>query len=453
MRFRTFLSVLFLFALAMLLVFLLLPNRAALEQPMDVLGRSVPIWGVVLGAFSLGIGIGIFSLLTGAGRGAATRLVALWSNRHQQAAQRALDRGIQAEREERLDEAVTSFREAASLLPGDYNAQMHLGDALRRTGRASEAVTAHERAQRIDPANHEPRHALALDHLEMGNLEEARRALLALVDANPKGAVGPLRRLRNLEMKAGNWAAAEAAARKLDSLGEKARGASSDDRRTSLGIRTELARSRRAAGQLRSAMGIVKKIQKDDPSFVPAAMLAAELHVDADEIAEARETLVRGFHDTGEPALLDALASIDLRREHPEDAISTLRGIVAGGAQQSAARLALGKLYLRLEMLDEAAQRFEQIYENEGHPPLVAVLLARTEERRGNTARAAQLFRSVLDSGDRAVPVAACEACGTEVTQWSARCPRCSGFGTIRTRWSAIDTGKAAANAPLYPGL
>ncbi len=453
MRFRTFLSVLFLFALAMLLVFLLLPNRATLEQPMDLLGRSVPIWGVVLGAFSLGIGIGVFSLLTGTGRGAATRLVALWSNRHQQAAQRALDRGIQAEREERLDEAVISFREAASLLPSDYNVQMHLGDALRRTGRASEAVTAHERAQRIDPVNHEPRHALALDHLEMGNLDEARRALLALVDANPKGAVGPLRRLRNLEMKAGNWAAAEAAARKLDALGEKARGANSDDRLTSLGIRTELARSRRAAGQLRSAMGIVKKVLKDESTFVPAAMLAAELHVDADEITEARETLVRGFQATGEPALLDALASIDLKREHPEDAISTLRGLVAGGTQQSAARLALGKLYLRLEMLDEAAQRFEQIYENEGHPPLVAVLLARTEERRGNTGRAAQLFRSVLDSGDRAVPLAACGACGTELTQWSARCPRCSGFGTIRTRWSAIDTGKAAASAPLYRGL
>lgn len=453
MRFRTFLSVLFLFALATLLVFVLLPNRATLEQPLDLLGRSVPIWGVVLGAFTLGIGIGIFFELTGASRGAATRLVALWSNRRQQAGQRALDRGIQAEREERLQEALSSYREAAQLIPLDYNTQMHLGDALRRAGRGSEAVNAHLRAQQLAPDNDEPRHALALDHLETGSLDEARSALLALVDANPKGAVGPLRRLRDLEIAAGNWSAAEAAARKLDPLIEKGRGGDGDDRRLSLGIRTELARARRAAGQLRSAMGLVKKILKDDPTFLPALLLAAELHGDAEEWVEARDTLVRGFQSTGEPALLDALAAHDLRRERPEDAISTLRGLVAGGAHTSAARLALGRLYLRLEMLEEAAQRFEQIYENEGHPPLVGVLLARTEERRGNAARAAELFRTVLDAGGRAVPQAACTRCGAEAAFWTARCTRCSAFGTVRTRVSALDTGRSTAGAPLYPGL
>lgn len=450
MRFRTFLSVLFLFGLAIAFVALLQPNRTLLEETMQVFGRPVPIWGVILGAFTLGVSIGVFFQLTGAGRGAISQLMSRWSNRHQQAAQRALDRGLQAEREDRLADAVTAYRDAVDLQPTDYSAQMHLGDVLRRSGRAIDAVTFHERARRLEPTNGEPRHALALDHLAMGNVDAARRELHALIDANPRGAIGPLRQLRDLEMSAGHWSAADQAARRLLSLTEKSKGPSPGDQRQALGIRTELARARGAKGQLRSAMGIARKVIKEAASFTPARLVQAELHALAGEISEARDTLIDGFRETGEPALLDALAALDLQRERPEDAISTLRGLIAGGAHQSAARLALGKLYLRLEMLDDAVQRFEQIYESEGRPPIVAVLLARAEERRGNTKRAAALLRGVLDEGERAHPQAICDVCRHGSKEWAQRCTACGSFGSLHTRVTVEETVRRGV-MPLPP--
>jgi lipopolysaccharide biosynthesis regulator YciM len=450
MRLRTFLSVLFLFALAMFLVELLLPNRDSLEQPMDILGRAVPTWGVILGAFTFGILIGVFFEITGASRGAANRLIAYWSNRHRQAAQRAFERGLQAEREERLEDAIEAYREATQLHPIDYNSQMHLGDALRRAGRPGEAVIAHDRAQRLDLENDEPRQALIDDHLELGSIDEARRLLLLSIEENPRRAFAPLRRLRDLEMRAGQWPAAEAASRKLEGLFDKSK-LPLDDWRIGLGIRTELARSRQAAGQPRSAMGIIKKVLKDDPTFVPAVVLDAELHAAAEEFTEARESLIRGFQSTAEPALLDRLTQIDLSRERPEDAISTLRGLVAAGTHTAISRLVLGRLYLRLEMLDEAAQRFEQLYEGDLRSPLVAVLLARTEERRGHFARATRLLQTVVDDSARAIPEAVCRACSAESPRWAARCASCGRFGTVSTSWAITETSGKTQSNPIYP--
>ncbi len=442
-----------LLGLAAVIVFLLLPNQAVLEQRLDLAGRMVPVWGTILGAFALGMILTLAFQVTGVGRKALGRALSLWNSRHREAAQKALDRARRAEREERLDEAIACYREAIEKLPHEGQTHLLLGDALRRTGRAAEAALAHERARRLDPADEEATHALAIDHLEAGRLDEARSELTALVDANPKGSAGLLRRLRDLELRAGNWSAAARAQRRLEALFGKGRPMPAADVRQGLGIRTELARTRWRAGQVRSATTLLRQVLLDDPAFLPARILAAQVRDEQGEPDAAREVLLQGFELTGEPALLDALCELDLGRERPEDAISTLRGLAAVRRWPAAVRLALGKLYLRLEMLDEAAQPFEDLLETEGHSALVAYLLARVEERRGNVHRAASLYRGVLNGPGRDVPQATCRSCGAELPEWRPRCERCGAFGDVTTRWTSEEVfpSGTVAHAPVYP--
>ncbi len=453
MRFRTFVSVLVLLGLAAGVVFLLRPNRVVLEQPVDVLGRSIPVWGLVLGALALGILITLSFLVSGLGRKAVERAFFLYSSRHRQAAGRALERGKQAELDEREEDAIGAFREAADKAPDDYESHMRLGNALRRSGRHAEAVLAHDRARRLEPDADEPLHALALDQLAAGRVDDARRTLTRLVDRNPRSAVGPLRRLRDLEIRAGNWSAASRAQRRLEALFTRSRQVPETDRRQGLGIRTELARSRALAGQSRSSFALLRRVRRDAAPCLPGGERLAALLAEAGEHDEAKELLQEGFLLTGEPALLEALAELDLERERPEDAISTLRGIVASRRWPAAARLALGQLYSRLEMLDEAAVPFEDLLDTQGETPYVQFLLAQVEERRGNIHRAAHLYRTVLQGGDRSVPGAFCRECRAELPHWVPLCSSCGAFGAVTTRTSPDEitlTGRIAS-APVYP--
>ncbi|UCF67070.1 MAG: tetratricopeptide repeat protein [Acidobacteriota bacterium] len=440
-------------ALSAAVVFLLLPNRDTLELPFVIGNYSISVWGAIVSAFTLGALFGLVFELTGLGRGAATRLRALWSSRQRQAGRRALERGRQAERESRIDEAIVCYREAVHKSPRDFRARMQLGDALRRAGRTAAAIGEHEQARLLDPESDEPGHALALDHLEAGHLDDARRELTSLVERSPKSAIGPLRQLRDLEIRAGRWEDAERAQRRLESL-LRGQPASERDHRQGLGIRTESARERARGNHARSASGIVKRILKTDPDFLPAIVLLAELQAEAGDPAGARKTLLLGFGRTGEPALLAELAEIDLARERPEDAIATLRGLVAGQQHAHAAQLALGKLYQRLEMHDEAAEVLGRLHVEAGGPALVGSLLGRSEERRGQVGRAAALYREVLLSPGRGIPEAVCGACQAELESWAPRCHECGAFGAVSSSGtlgptdSSLDRG--LATGPVY---
>lgn len=452
MRLRTFFLVLLLLGLAGTVVFFLLPNREVLEQTLDLAGQPVPVWGAILGALALGIFITLSFELTGIGRKALEQASALWNRRNRKASQRALEKGRQAEREDRLDDAVAHLREAVDRDPSDFHAQMELGSALRRVGRTSDAIIAHEWARRLDPDSDEPGHALAIDHQEAGDTEALQRELEGLVEANPRGALGPLRRLRDLEVQAGRWSAAARLQRRLESLHGRHRILTEADQNQGLGIRGELARARFEAGQLKSALAMARRLVAEAPQFIAARILLAQVHEALGKVDAARDTLQDGFQRTGEPVLLQALCELDLMREKPEEAISTLRGLVAVRRWPSA-RFVLGHLYFRLEMLDEAARPLGDLLEEEGFSAPVASLLAQVEERRGNIFRANALYRSVIDAAPLSVSPARCRACQAPHGEWVPRCPQCGQFGSVVSTLPSPGAGTAGtpAPAPVYP--
>jgi len=454
MKIRTFLLVLAALLLGVVAVSVLLPNAELLEERLWIGTRSVPVWGALLGAFALGMAAAIFARLAGTGRGGWQRARQLVSGGRGRGVRRALEAGAQAEREGRLEEAIAAYREAVGRAGNDFRAHMRLGDALRRAGRPLEAARVHERARRIDPGSDEPGHALVLDYLAADRVGEARRELVEIIERNPRGAIGPVRQLRDLEIRAGRWEEAADAARRLESLADATHPLTEEDRLQGLGIRTELARARARAGQVRAAAGILRKVLRESPGFLPAILLLAELRERSGEVDRAREALVEGYRETGEAALLEHLVELDLRRERPEDAISTLRGLAADPAHDIGARYVLAGLYLRLEMPDEAREQLTRILDTREMDELVAHALARAEEKRGRCDRAAELYRWILQRPDRAIPAAHCTRCGRELAAWTPRCPGCGVFGAVRSRVGAEAPAPAPAppaDTPLYP--
>ncbi len=448
MRIRTFLILVVLLASAAGIVALLLPNRIILELPLAVGRARPPVWAALLAAFAAGIGLGLLVQLGGVSKRAMRRLRQTWSARHRENAARALETGRQAEREGRLTAAIAAYREAVVDGPEGFRALMRLGDALRKDGQLEEAISAHEQARRLDPLQDEAGHALALTRLELGDHDAARRELGTLIEKNPKGAVGPLRALRDLEVLEGRFAEAAEAARRLEEAlaGE---GSNEDDRAQSLGIRTELARARMEAGEERAASGALRALLDEAPEHTAARILLAELHHRAGKADKAQRLLVRGFVASGEPALLDALAELSLEDSRPDDAFEALSELAGAPDSPPGAHLALGRLLTRLERHDEAAEALETAYESAGHDPELGLLLADAEERRGDGARALELYRAHHAAPGRGSHLAHCRRCEAALPAWSARCPVCLAFGTVGSR--ELLAARAETASPLTP--
>jgi tetratricopeptide (TPR) repeat protein len=113
------------------------------------------------------------------------------------------------------------------------------------------------------------------------------------------------------------------------------------------------------------------------------------------------------------------------------EAIQTLHELIATADNDLLPRFYLGRLYYRLEMLDEALRQLSSIAERVAVSPTFHKLLARIHERRGNLQRAAQSYMAALEQAGLASTEYACTACGEGHAAWSDRCEQCGAWSSL----------------------
>ena len=136
-------------------------------------------------------------------------------------------------------------------------------------------------------------------------------------------------------------------------------------------------------------------------------------------------TLGSGFEVTGSPIFLTVLEEHYLQREQPLAAIEALKRCVAQARKDTVARFYLGKLYFRLEMLDDAHSLLSPLEGRATYAPTLHYLLGRIHERRNNHRSASQEYRKVIKEMDLVQLEYRCRACKDAFMEWTPRCSAC----------------------------
>ena len=104
-------------------------------------------------------------------------LVGLWLGNGQgqspAGAERFFDRGIDLQRDGKLEDAIAAFREAIRIKPDFADAHFALGVGLRRQGELDEAIDELRAAIRIKPSDAHAHYNLGLALKAQGQMEEA----------------------------------------------------------------------------------------------------------------------------------------------------------------------------------------------------------------------------------------------------------------------------------------
>ena len=455
MKIRTFLLIALVLAVVFFAASIFVANRA-------VLGLQIQLWN---GA-SVTVGLALlFCFLAG---GAVVTLAKLSqefglmiersrlrkATRKTEAIEEEYSRGLVAVLEGREEEALAHFRAVLERDSRHFNTLLRIGEVLRSQERHAEAIEFHRKAHHIRSDDTQPLYALVEDHEAKGDIDRARAVLGRIIGVN-KHSIAAWRKLRSLHIKEGNWEKALEAHERVARYSDPRDPRDARDRRFGAGIRYEIASAQLKAGEHREAVSILRRLLKDDKGFIPAHVKLGEALRDQGQEQEAVATWCEAFESTGSPVFLTVLEEHYLGREQPLAAIEALKGCVSRARREIVPRFYLGKLYFRLEMLDDAFATLSSLRGRAAYAPTLHYLLGRIHERRNQHHEATAEYRKVIKEKDLVQLEYRCRACGETVMEWTGRCADCGEWNSVEVdfREEIPLEELGLAPAPIYtPG-
>jgi len=432
MKIRTVLYLMFGAIVVIVLSILYGTNKDTLDsQIVFGHGLHIPVWFALLLASGVSM---LVPLLFGVLRD-LRRMLRDFSVRRQarsrQEAEELYLRGVESMLNGREERALEHFNDVLAIDPNHFEALLKGGEVLRGLRRYAEAIEFHRRAARVKEDDLHPLYSLVSDYEESGAPENAKAVLNRIIELNPKRSLAASRKYRAICVSEGAWEKAwEIQKRIEDQLSDMGRSRKAE-KKYHLGIRYMLAQSLLQAGKARDAVGTLRRLVAMEPAFVPAPLALGRALLALRQPEEAVEVWDKAYEATGHPIFLSTIEDHYLGQEQPRRAIEALKAAIWKSKKDIIPRFFLGKLYYRLEMIDEALQQFSQMKGRVTYFPALHYYLAKIMERQGNLREALTELELVLRQAEVLKVEYVCATCSRKHPAWVDYCERCGEWNSI----------------------
>lgn len=328
------------------------------------------------------------------------------------------------------EEAKTTLLEIIDIEPSHVGSILRLGDIAAANENFQEAINYYKKARNMEPINIEALFSLARVTEKMGRDSEAILYLNEILDLDSDNLTA-LYMKRSILEKKGNFDDLISIQKQIVKLehDEKDR---EREQRALLGYKYEQARLRLEEGDLEKARRTFKTIVRVDKGFVPAYLGYAESLLREEKTEEAIVFLEKAFDDTSSMIILARLEDLLINVGDPGRLIRFYRNLISRQTQNHTVRFFLGKLFYRLEMLDDAYDTLITVDAAVDRFPELHQLLGNIYFRRGQCESAVAEFKKVLDMKSAFKLPYCCSSCGYSSSEWSGRCPSCKNWNTYQ---------------------
>ena len=338
-------------------------------------------------------------------------------------------KGLNALLAKRGPEAITFFERVLNLDPNHVDTLLRMGITQLRQKNVQEAIRLHLKAWNLDSDNQEVMFSLSADYEDAKRFDEAIKMYREILRKDPSN-ITTLIRLRDLYHRLNQWEELiETQARLLaNPLGAQELEV---EHRKLIGFKYELGRSLLEAGDLERARKVFRGVIKLDKDFVPAYLGLGEVYLEEGKPKEAGQLWEKSYKLTASVLLLHRLEDLYLKQGEPGSAIEIYKQAVTWKPQDTILKFFLGKLYYRLEMIDEAFDILTSVDWGEREYPDVHKLLGNIYLRRGSLGLAASEFKKALRFKKQVIVPYFCSNCQFRATDWAGRCPNCGKWNTL----------------------
>lgn len=337
---------------------------------------------------------------------------------------------VNAKALKRFEEAIGLFQKILLLDPNHVTTLLRLGNVYRLQGHVSEAIRLHRKARNVEEGNMEVLLSLAKDLEQAKRLDEAI-PLLQEIQRLEGDNLAVLIRLRELYVELGRWDEAHTVQEKILQGSLNAEELKAEQAWLE-GIKYELGRQLLGQGQRDRARRYFRGAIKLNRNFIPAYIGLGEISMDEGRLKDAGELWEKAFEMTASILLLHRLEDLYLEMGQPAKIIRLFQEAIRRDPANPVLRFYLGKLYYRLEMVDEAFEVLTALDPGDEKMPDLHKLLGNLYLRKGNTEAAVNEFKKALSLRKRVMVPYDCPLCDYHTPQWSGRCPRCG-------RWNSFE--------------
>jgi tetratricopeptide (TPR) repeat protein len=338
-------------------------------------------------------------------------------------------KGLNSLLAKRNSEAAGFFQKVLAIDPNHVDTLLRMGISQLREKNPQEAILLHQKAMSLDSRNQEVMFSLAADYEEAKRYDDALKVYQEIL-AKDSSNLTALIRMRDLYQRLNHWQELYETQRQL--LTNPLSPAEQEvEHRKLVGFKYEFGRSLLEAGDMERAKKIFRGVIKLDKDFIPAYLGLGEVFFEENKVKEAAELWEKAYKMTLSLLLLHRLEDLYLRQGEPGKAIELYKQAVTWRPQDISLKFFLGKLFYRLEMVDEAFDILSSVDWGDKEFPDVHKLLGNIYLRRGSLGLAASEFKKALGFRKQIIIPYVCSNCELRTTGWSGRCPNCGKWNTF----------------------
>jgi lipopolysaccharide biosynthesis regulator YciM len=205
------------------------------------------------------------------------------------------------------------------------------------------------------------------------------------------------------------------------------------ERQNLVGYKYEYGRHSLENGELEKAKKAFRTVLRLEKDFIPATLGLAEVLLREGETEEAINLLEKSYEQTSSMIVLSRLEDLLINVGEPARLIRIYKNSLSKNPQDPLMKFFLGKLYYRLEMIDDAFETLTSIDTGGSAYPDLHQLMGNLYIKRNQIDRAVYEFKKTLDVYKPAFSLSySCKVCGYTSSEWSGRCSNCKKWDTYQ---------------------
>lgn len=315
----------------------------------------------------------------------------------------------------------------------NLNALLQLGDIAANEEDFRSAREYYQKAKDIYPHKLEPLFSLAALMEKTDKFSEALRYTEEILDIDEKN-LSALSTKRNILEKLGRWDEVVSVQKTIMKY-EHSEKDKQREKEKLIGYKYEYGRDSLENGDLEKAKKAFRTVLRLEKNFIPATLGLAEVLLREGETEEAINLLEKTYEQTSSLILLLRLEDLLISVGEPLRLIRIYKGKISRHPQDFTLKFFLGRLYSRLEMIDDAFETLTSIEPGASQNPEMHQLLGKLYLKRNQVDKAAHEYRKALDFSRCAFTISyVCDKCGHLTPEWSGRCPDCHRWSTYQIR-------------------
>ena len=356
--------------------------------------------------------------------------------------------GTHAFMSKRTIEAITLLEKALAIDPNRVDSLLWLGNIHRSEQNFPEAIRLHQHAQRVDDRNIEVLLELGKDLEEAKRYEEALQTLQKILKIEPDNLTALIRK-RNLNIRMERWSDALEIQHRLLKANLPPPEKQAEEALL-VGCTYEVGRQLLERGHPDKARRYFRGAIKKDRSFLPAYIGMGEILLHEGKTKDAVEILKKVYSRTRSVIILHRLEELYLDQGEPSEIIRVYQEALQQDPHNPILQFYLGKLYYRLEMVDEAFDLLSTIEGPQDHLLDYHKIMANLYLRKQHFEEAIVELKKALSFKKRVVVPYICTQCQQESVEWSGRCRRCAKWNTL-TALPWLEAGQTAVGSTGEP--